>query len=75
MAYNRGTKDDYDRWARVTGDDGWSWNKLYPYLKGLDTVTPPADNHNTTGEFDPAVHDHGQSPSLCFWRALTYGPL
>ncbi|RPD62462.1 alcohol oxidase [Lentinus tigrinus ALCF2SS1-7] len=62
MAFNRGTKDDYDRWARVTGDDGWSWDKLYPFVKGLDRITPPADHHNTTGEFDPEVHDHGLLP-------------
>ena len=65
MAFNRGTKDDYDRWARVTGDDGWSWDKLYPkFVKRLDTMTPPVDHHNITGEYDPAVHDHGQSFSL-----------
>ncbi|TFK91941.1 GMC oxidoreductase [Polyporus arcularius HHB13444] len=62
MAFNRGTRDDYDRWARVTGDDGWSFHKLYPFIKGMDTVTPPADHHNTTGEFDPAVHGHGLLP-------------
>ncbi|KAI0720530.1 alcohol oxidase [Cerioporus squamosus] len=62
MAFNRGTKDDYDRWARVTGDDVWSWKKLYPFVKGLDTMTPPVDHHNTTGEFDPSVHDHGLLP-------------
>ena len=32
MAYTRGSKDDLDRWARVTGDDGWSWDSLYPYM-------------------------------------------
>ena len=32
MAYTRGSKDDYDRWARVTDDEGWSWNSLFPYM-------------------------------------------
>ena len=33
MDYTRGSSDDYDRWARVTGDSGWSWNELLPYFK------------------------------------------
>lgn len=24
--------DDYDRWATVTGDAGWSWKNLMPYI-------------------------------------------
>ena len=32
MAYTRGSKDDYDRWARVTDDEGWSWDSLFPYM-------------------------------------------
>ncbi len=36
MAYTRGTAEDYDRWARVTGDPGWSWNKMLPYFKKVN---------------------------------------
>jgi choline dehydrogenase-like flavoprotein len=32
MAFCRGSRDDYDRWANVTGDAGWSWDSLYPYM-------------------------------------------
>ena len=32
MALTRGSIDDYDRWAKVTGDQGWSWNSLFPYM-------------------------------------------
>lgn len=32
MAYTRGSRDDYDRWANITGDDGWKWDNLYPYM-------------------------------------------
>ncbi|KAF7376521.1 Pyranose dehydrogenase [Mycena sanguinolenta] len=52
LAYTRGSKEDYDRWARVTGDEGWSWNRLIPYMRRNERFTPP----NTTGEFNPAVH-------------------
>ena len=33
VVYNKGSSDDFDRWANVTGDPGWSWNALQPYMK------------------------------------------
>lgn len=24
--------DDFDRWADFTGDRGWSWESLFPYM-------------------------------------------
>ncbi|PIL22610.1 hypothetical protein GSI_15300 [Ganoderma sinense ZZ0214-1] len=62
MAYCRGTVDDYDRWARVTGDEGWSWKSLSPYILKVDRMTAPVDHHNTSGQFDPTLHDDGLVP-------------
>ncbi|KAJ3561519.1 hypothetical protein NP233_g10144 [Leucocoprinus birnbaumii] len=56
MVYTRGAASDYDRWAKVTGDSGWSWNKLQPYLDKQEKFEPPADNHDVTGMIDPKVH-------------------
>ncbi|KAJ7680727.1 aryl-alcohol oxidase [Mycena polygramma] len=56
MVYTRGSKDDFDRWATVTGDEGWSWDNLLPYMKKNERFSPPSDHHNTTGQFNPAVH-------------------
>ncbi|KAG6895956.1 hypothetical protein C0992_011314 [Termitomyces sp. T32_za158] len=56
MIYTRSAVEDYDRWAEVTGDQGWSWNSLEPYFKKSERLTPPADNHNTSGQLDPSVH-------------------
>ncbi|KAK7014390.1 pyranose dehydrogenase 1 [Favolaschia claudopus] len=56
MIYTRGARDDFDRFARVTGDNSWSWNNLVPYMKKTERFSPPADRHNTTGQFDPSVH-------------------
>lgn len=33
MAYTRGSSDDYDRYAKVTNDAGWSWNNVQKYFK------------------------------------------
>ncbi|KAF5351053.1 hypothetical protein D9756_008210 [Leucocoprinus leucothites] len=56
MVFTRGAASDYDRWARVTGDPGWSWDKLQPYIKRHEKFQPPVDNHNITGQYDPTVH-------------------
>jgi choline dehydrogenase len=33
MIYMRGQARDYDHWAQVTGDDGWTWDACLPYFK------------------------------------------
>ena len=60
MAFCRGTEDDYDRWAHVTGDDGWSWKRLLPFIFQLDRMTAPVDRHNPAGQFNPSIHKHGE---------------
>ncbi|KAI3618147.1 aryl-alcohol oxidase [Moniliophthora roreri] len=60
LLYTRGTADDFGRYANVTGNSGWSWEVIQPYIfKACCTnekfVLPP-DGHNTTGQFDPRVH-------------------
>ncbi|KAJ6602759.1 hypothetical protein DFH09DRAFT_1125479, partial [Mycena vulgaris] len=59
LGYVRGSKDDYDAYARVTEDpDGW--DALQPYFRKNERWTAPTDNHNQTGQFNPKFHDfHG----------------
>jgi choline dehydrogenase len=33
MIYMRGQARDYDQWAKLTGDDTWTWNNALPYFK------------------------------------------
>lgn len=56
MIYTRSAVEDFDRWAKLTGDSGWSWNSLVKYFKKSERLTPPADKHNTKGQIDPSVH-------------------
>ncbi|KAF8199817.1 alcohol oxidase [Mycena galopus ATCC 62051] len=58
MAYTRGSKDDYDRYARVSGDAGWSWDSLVPYMRKTERFHPPVPNSgfNPPEQFNPAVH-------------------
>ncbi|KAG7450004.1 aryl-alcohol-oxidase from pleurotus Eryingii [Guyanagaster necrorhizus] len=57
MTYTRGSSEDYDRYAGVTGDQGWGWNKMRPYILKTERFVAPADHHNTTGQFNPIVHN------------------
>ncbi|KAF8888875.1 alcohol oxidase [Infundibulicybe gibba] len=56
LLYTRGSSEDYDRYAKVTGDQGWSWNSMQQYFRKNEKFTPPQDGHNITGQFNPAVH-------------------
>lgn len=61
LIYTRGSSEDFDRYAQETGDSGWSWEQILPYFKKSERWTTPADNHDTDGQFDPAVHEyHGK---------------
>ncbi|KIJ36602.1 GMC oxidoreductase, partial [Sphaerobolus stellatus SS14] len=59
MTYTRGSDDDYNRWASLTGDSVWSWKNLQPYYLKSSRLVAPADNHNTNGQVNPAVHGNG----------------
>jgi choline dehydrogenase-like flavoprotein len=36
LVWNRGTSEDYDRWATLTEDEGWSWENMLPYFIKVD---------------------------------------
>ncbi|KAJ7665006.1 pyranose dehydrogenase [Mycena rosella] len=56
MVYTRGAAADFDRYAQITGDQGWSWNNIYPYFLKTENWSSPADHHNTDGQYNPALH-------------------
>ncbi|KAK0460578.1 alcohol oxidase, partial [Desarmillaria tabescens] len=56
MFYTRGSSQDYDRYAQISGDPGWGWEALQPYIQKNERFVPSSDHHNTTGQFNPAVH-------------------
>lgn len=33
MVYSRGSKNDFDAYAEITGDPGWSWNNMQQYFR------------------------------------------
>ncbi|KAJ7157766.1 aryl-alcohol oxidase [Mycena filopes] len=56
MAYTRGSFEEWDRYARLSGDPGWNWNNVQQYIKRNEMWNPPADRHNTIGQYNPLLH-------------------
>jgi choline dehydrogenase len=49
MVYMRGQSRDYDEWARLTGDESWSWNEVLPLFKRSEDHWRGADAHHGRG--------------------------
>ena len=71
MAYSRGSRDDFDRWADVTGDGGWSWDALQPYMRKVRRVPFSAKVHYlflyTDSSIERKIYAPNRSPRH-FWR-------
>ena len=52
MLYLRGQARDYDEWAQLTGDPGWSWQHVLPVFMGVEDHWRGADEkHGEGGEW------------------------
>jgi choline dehydrogenase len=52
MIYMRGQARDYDGWAQLTGDAGWTWDHCLPYFKKHEDYYKGADReHGAGGEW------------------------
>ena len=52
MIYMRGQARDYDGWAQLTGDAGWTWDQCLPYFKKHEDYYKGADAaHGAGGEW------------------------
>jgi len=52
MIYMRGQQRDYDEWAALTGDEGWSWHNVLPVFRRSEDYWRGADEmHGAGGEW------------------------
>jgi choline dehydrogenase len=52
MIYMRGQREDYDEWARLTGDARWSWDAVLPVFRQTeDYYGGASDCHGAGGEW------------------------
>ncbi|TWG88102.1 choline dehydrogenase [Cupriavidus gilardii J11] len=64
MIYMRGQREDYDEWARLTGDDGWRWDNVLPLFKRSE------DHHRGANEFHGAGGEWRVEPQRLRWDIL-----
>ena len=64
LVYTRGANEEYDRWAEMTGDSGWSWAELAPYyfkvgpINGASASHPQDFDYNQSSRLVPPVDHH-----------------
>ncbi|MGE0312409.1 MAG: GMC family oxidoreductase [Lautropia sp.] len=52
MIYMRGQRQDYDDWARITGDASWTWDRVLPVYRRSEDYHRGADEmHGAGGEW------------------------
>ncbi|PIL23708.1 hypothetical protein GSI_13457 [Ganoderma sinense ZZ0214-1] len=56
MIWTWSSQDDFNRYATVSGDNGWSWNAIEPYYKKIEQVVAPTDHHDTSNEINISIH-------------------
>lgn len=70
MAFHRGTRSSYQRWADAVGDQSYTFDRLLPFFEKSLKFTPPDMElrfANGTPEYDPTVLGNGSGPlSLTF---------
>ena len=49
MIYIRGARADYDEWARLTGDDSWSYDSVLPLFRRMEDNARGADEWHGVG--------------------------
>ncbi|KAF8326779.1 aryl-alcohol oxidase-like protein [Amanita rubescens] len=57
--YFRGTSEDFDYFANVSGDSGWSWSNMQHYISIDEQHVAAWNNQNDVGKYNPAVHGTG----------------
>ena len=57
MIYTRGSRDDYDRWADTTGDSGWGWEAMMPYMLKLENFSVSLQVGDASSKYNSSVHN------------------
>ncbi|MCP3708066.1 GMC family oxidoreductase N-terminal domain-containing protein [Paraburkholderia sp. CNPSo 3274] len=64
MIYMRGQREDYDNWARETGDSAWSWDSVLPVFRRSE------DHHGGANEFHGAGGQWRVEKQRLRWQIL-----
>ena len=50
MAYNTGSRDDWDHISKITEDPTWTWEAMAPYRDLNQRYVPPNDGHDDVSQ-------------------------
>jgi choline dehydrogenase len=71
MLYMRGQARDYDEWARLTGDPGWSWQSVLPLFRHSEDHWRGANEfHGARGAGDGGGHEWRVERQRLSWEIL-----
>ncbi|KAM6491309.1 aryl-alcohol oxidase-like protein [Amanita muscaria] len=57
--YFRGSSEDFDLFAEISGDNGWSWSNMQPYIYKNERHVPAWNNQSDVGKYNSSVHGYG----------------
>ncbi|KAF2502442.1 choline dehydrogenase [Lophium mytilinum] len=61
--YLYGSKEDYNRWAELVGDDSWRWEETKERFKRIENYDTSAA-HKYSKYADPKAEDHGHEGTV-----------
>jgi choline dehydrogenase len=64
MIYMRGQREDYDDWARISGDPNWSWDSVLPVFKRSE------DHHGGANQWHGAGGEWRVEKQRLKWKIL-----
>ncbi|KAH7069466.1 hypothetical protein FB567DRAFT_224485 [Paraphoma chrysanthemicola] len=64
-----GSRDDYDEWASIVGDEKFAWQNVSRVLKRISNLDPRIPDHRLKDVISAKIEDHSTSGNL----DLTYG--
>ena len=79
--FDRGSAEDYDNWAKFSGNNGWDWEGLFPYFKKSSALAPPtpatqkwgitydSDAYSSNGPVVGAYPDYQYATQKNHWNA------
>lgn len=64
MIYQRGTKQTYEKWADLVGDESYSWDALQPHFKKSVSFSEPSESRfaNATAMYSKAAFSPSGGP-------------
>lgn len=75
MIYNRGNRNDFDRWA-AAGNKGWSWSEVLPFFlkseRATDSISKGSKYHNQHGWLNVEENQHKTQLVKSFVEGMKY---